>query len=166
MSFGSNLKAHCGQFLMLTPSGFLIADILLALQMFAPVKCEGQVESWLTTLLITSRLSLHLSIQKASFLIMDPACELIEFFTAQLAQIGILGLQIIWTMDATEALKEAKSEPKAMIKTNKHFLDVLNLLINETTRDLNSLQRTKFETLITIMVHQRDIFDDLVSGWI
>ncbi|EUB62286.1 Dynein heavy chain 5, axonemal [Echinococcus granulosus] len=136
------------------------------LDMFAPVKCEGQVESWLNTLLITSRLSLHLSIQKASFLIMDPSCELIEFFTAQLAQIGIIGLQIIWTMDATEALKEAKVEPKAMTKTNKHFLDVLNLLINETTKDLNSLQRTKFETLITIMVHQRDIFDDLASGQI
>lgn len=131
--------------------------------MFAPVKCEGQVESWLSTLLLTSRISLHLCIQKAFFQIMDPSCELIEFFSSQLAQIGIIGLQIIWTMDATEALKEAKSEPKAMVKTNKHFLDILNLLINETTRDLNSVQRTKFETLITIMVHQRDIFDDLVS---
>ena len=121
------------------------------------------METWLTTLLLTSRLSLHQNIQRAWFQIIDPNCELIDFFTSQLAQIGILGLQIIWTMEATEALKEAKSEPKAMTKANKHFLDILNLLINETTKDLKPVQRTKFETLITIIVHQRDIFDDLVS---
>ncbi|VDN95862.1 unnamed protein product [Rodentolepis nana] len=133
------------------------------LNMCTPVKCEGQVESWLSTLLDTSRVSLHICIRNAYHLIMDPSGDLIEFFTTQLAQIGIIGLQIIWTMDATMALKQARIEPKVMVKTNKHFLEVLNLLINETTRDLSSVQRTKFETLITIMVHQRDIFDDLVK---
>ncbi len=131
--------------------------------MYKAVKCEGQVETWLSILLSVGRLSMHLSIQKASFLIMDPACDLIEYFTNQLAQIGILGLQITWTMDAQEALKEAKAEPKSMSKANKHFLDILNLLITETTKEMSPVQRTKFETLITVMVHQRDIFDDLVS---
>ncbi|VUZ43813.1 unnamed protein product, partial [Hymenolepis diminuta] len=121
------------------------------LNMCTPVKCEGQVENWLNKLLRTSRVSLHICIRNAYHQIMDPTCDLIEFFTTQLAQIGIIGLQIIWTMDATAALKEAKAEPKVMMKTNKHFLDILNLLINETTRDLSSVQRTKFETLITIM---------------
>nr|VZI35563.1 unnamed protein product [Spirometra erinaceieuropaei] len=144
------------------------ADILAAysqeneeLKMFKPVRCEGQVETWLTLLYDIARVSLHLEIQKASFLILDPSCDFIEFFESQLAQIGILGLQIIWTNDATEALKEAKSEPKAMSKANKHFLDMLNLLIGETTKDLTPVMRTKFETLITVQVHQRDIFDDL-----
>lgn len=132
--------------------------------MCAPVKCEGQVESWLTTLLETSRLSLHDCIRKAYHQITDPSCDLIDFFTTQLAQIGILSLQILWTMDATMALKEAKAEPKVMLRANKHFLDILNLLINETTRDISSVQRTKFEAMITIMVHQRDIFDDLVRS--
>lgn len=94
-----------------------------------------------------------------------PQSSFISLFIHSFArsQIGLLGLQVIWTTEATEALKNARSDKKIMQATDDHFQEILDMLIEMTTKELTKIERTKFETLITIHLHQRDIFHALVS---
>ncbi|XP_076601065.1 dynein axonemal heavy chain 8-like [Chaetodon auriga] len=128
-----------------------------------PVMAQGPVELWLGELLLQQQASLHSVIKASDLEINDEDFDLLSFLNNFQAQVGLLGIQMLWTRDAEEALRNAEDDREIMPFTKQKFLNLLSTLIKQTTHDLSKFDRVKYETLVTIHVHQSDIFNDLVK---
>lgn len=73
------------------------------------------MEVWLGQLLAGVRQTLHAIIRQAYQAISDPGLKLLEFQSMFPAQVGLLGIQMIWTRDAEDALVLSKSDKKVLL---------------------------------------------------
>lgn len=76
------------------------------------VSPQGNVEAWLGMLLDGVKKTLHSIIRQAALVIGDQGFKLVEFQSMFPAQVGLLGIQFIWTRDAEEALQHSKADKK------------------------------------------------------
>ncbi|XP_072395911.1 dynein axonemal heavy chain 8 [Diabrotica undecimpunctata] len=125
------------------------------------VTCQGGVEIWLNHLLNAIRDTVKNVCATQAQCFNDPEYDFISGFVHFCGQAGLVGIQILWTKESEVAIKKARVDRMAMKITNKRFLDLLNSLIDLTSKDLTKMQRIRFETMVTIHVHQRDIFDNI-----
>ncbi|KAI9325129.1 dynein heavy chain, N-terminal region 1-domain-containing protein [Obelidium mucronatum] len=124
-----------------------------------PMLAAGNVETWLGTLLSSTQTTINDIIREAAARMNDMPLQ--KFLDEYPAQIGLLCLQIQWTAMSEEALTNSKTDKKKMAATNQRVTDILNLLIENTTKDLTKMDRVKYETFITIQVHHKDVFEKL-----
>jgi dynein heavy chain len=129
-----------------------------------PMNATGNVELWLGVLLKAMQTSINDIIREAAMRMNDMPLQ--KFADEFPAQIGLLGLQIQWTQMSEEALVLSKTDKKKMAATNQKITEVLNTLIEVTTKDLTKMDRVKYETMITIQVHHRDVFEKLFKSHI
>ncbi|KAI4493643.1 hypothetical protein M0804_001819 [Polistes exclamans] len=125
------------------------------------VVCLGGVENWLNTFLSVHQMSVAAAISYGMTLLNTPDFDILALIDNSVLQVALLALQVLWTRDSEAAMNASKRDKTIMRKTNEWFLDLLNILIEVTVRDLTPYSRQKYEVLITIHVHQRDIFDEL-----
>ncbi|EDS37982.1 ciliary dynein heavy chain 5 [Culex quinquefasciatus] len=127
-----------------------------------PVFCTGGVELWINRLLVEMQDTIRDILATMAQNLNSADFDFITGFQEFCGQAGLVGVQLLWTTGAEYALRKCRTDKNIMRKTNQRFLDLLNSLIELTVKDLTKLQRIRFETMVTIHVHQRDIFDDLV----
>lgn len=120
------------------------------------VKCEGNIEAWLTRLEKEMQDTMKEIIRVASGLALTMGDNnLEEYVKMHHSQVALLGIQILWTTKMTEALlKTGKNEKSAMEQKKKEIEKVMNKLTAMCLEPIpSSLDRTKIETLVTIQVH-------------
>jgi len=126
-----------------------------------PLKCEGNIESWLENLKSEMQDTLK-DISKSAW----DTCltlPLKDFINRYPAQIALLGIQMIWTYKMEEGLKR-RSDKQLWEAKKKEIASVMDTLTAMCLEDLGTnLNRCKIETLVTIQVHQRDITAELKS---
>lgn len=67
-----------------------------------------------------------------------------------------MAIQLYWTAKSEEAIRRAAAGDKGVMRyVNAYWLELLNDLIEDTTKVMDPMARTQLETMITIHVHQR-----------
>ncbi|KAL8430801.1 hypothetical protein ACSSS7_005705 [Eimeria intestinalis] len=135
-------------------------------QLTSPVKVEGNIEEWLRALEAQMQKSVRRECKYAAHESgsIYSQMTLKEFCDKYIAQVALLGIQMVWTADCQEALDKMSKERDrtAMAQTSRIFTAMMSDLVQCCLSDLGtSLNRTKYETLVTIHVHQRDVFAEI-----
>ncbi|KAG5675719.1 hypothetical protein PVAND_005600 [Polypedilum vanderplanki] len=128
------------------------------------VRCIGLVEIWIGKLLESVLETVKNILGNVGSQIGEAKFDYKTFLPTLCAQAQLICIQLVWTKDAEYALSNCKIDRKIMAKKNMEMQDMLNFLVDQTVMDLTKLQRICCETLVTIHVHQRDIFDELVRN--
>ncbi|XP_039290802.1 dynein heavy chain 8, axonemal [Nilaparvata lugens] len=108
------------------------------------VLCIGGVENWLGNLLAMARQSLASVISSCWQFFSEPEYSLLGMFERYPAQVGLLGLQMMWTRDTENALKKAKTNRNIMkrLRSSSHQYCIEDSL-------LNLLVLVKFPTFVS-----------------
>lgn len=124
------------------------------------VVAEGNIEEWLARVEKEMQDTLHNIARQAA---VDCMVQDIQTFSGgYCSQTCLMGLQMQWTFDAQDGISKAKSDKQAMGLAAKKITALMTDLCVMTTNDtLDKRDRTNIETLITIQVHNKDIFDAL-----
>jgi dynein heavy chain len=127
-----------------------------------PVKAHGNIEDWLGDIELEMKRTLKRLCEVCAMECIS--MPLRNFVNKNCSQFALLGLQISWTVQCGEALTKARANKQIMVETNRMQLQILQDLSTWCLDDLGSrMNRTKIETLVTIQVHQRDVFAELTK---
>jgi dynein heavy chain len=137
------------------------------IQFANPVVAKGNIEEWLAKMKTEQQYTMKELCRKcaedADTLTTQPVEAHRHFVDDSCPQYALLGIQLTWTAECTTAFENLKTKKTAINDVCKRAAEVLLELSSWCLEDLSKMIRTKYETLITIQVHQRDVLDTINS---
>jgi dynein heavy chain len=132
----------------------------------SPINAVGNIEEWLAKMKVEQQYTMKEICRSCS----EQADELMEqgvdalrsFVDGMPPQYALLGIQLTWTALSIDAFEKKGQQKDAITKLVHQQTEVLLELSSWCLENLTTkMQRTKYETLITIQVHQRDVLGDI-----
>ncbi|CAM9244386.1 unnamed protein product [Chrysoparadoxa australica] len=131
------------------------------------VKAQGNIEDWLCDLLYKMQLTMKDLTRICAGEVANTTGDisaLRPFVDGSIAQMALLGIQLMWTTDVQSSLEQCRQKKNIVKECNQRQLQILQEMSSWCLLDLGSKSnRTKVETLVTIHVHQRDVINDLAT---
>ena len=129
-----------------------------------PVNIQGTVENWLQNLLNGVLSTVKTESYRAWVELNDSQFDFMSYALQAPGQIALLCMQILWTRDSEKAISMYRYDRNSMNAQMTVWNNLLSSMIERTTDpDIPKLQLKKMQTLITIFIHQKEIFEEIIK---
>ena len=128
------------------------------------VQCEGAVEVWLNKVEAMMFVTLQRLLRDAVSVVQKPNSKKDTWVKATIGQHLLTSGQVSWTAECTRQLVELQKNKKAMRTLYARWSQYLERLAGYIRGNLNSVDRLKLVSLITIELHARDVIEDMARA--
>ncbi|XP_063171723.1 dynein axonemal heavy chain 10 [Candoia aspera] len=148
-------------------SGIKIATAMIsaegeAMEFRKAIPAEGRVENWMTAVLVEMRRTNRLITKEAIFRYCEDRSR-VDWMLMYQGMMVLAANQVWWTWEVEDVFRKVKKgEKQAMKIYAKKMHQQIDSLVTRITRPLSRNDRKKYNTVLIIDVHARDIVDTFV----
>ncbi|XP_044296574.1 dynein axonemal heavy chain 10 isoform X1 [Varanus komodoensis] len=126
------------------------------------IQAEGRVENWMTAVLAEMRRTNRLITKEAIFRYCEDRSR-VDWMLMYQGMMVLAANQVWWTWEVEDVFQKVKKgEKQAMKNYAKKMHQQIDSLVTRITRPLSKNDRKKYNTVLIIDVHARDIVDTFV----
>ncbi|XP_036076372.1 dynein heavy chain 10, axonemal isoform X2 [Rousettus aegyptiacus] len=128
------------------------------------VRAEGRVEDWMTAVLQEMRRTNRLITKEAIFRYCEDRSR-VDWMLLYQGMVVLAASQVWWTWEVEDVFRQVqKGEKQAMKNYGKKMHQQIDELVTRITAPLSRNDRKKYNTVLIIDVHARDIVDSFIRG--
>uniref|UniRef100_A0A2K5DJP1 Dynein axonemal heavy chain 10 n=1 Tax=Aotus nancymaae TaxID=37293 RepID=A0A2K5DJP1_AOTNA len=128
------------------------------------VRAEGRVEDWMTAVLNEMRRTNRLITKEAIFRYCEDRSR-VDWMLLYQGMVVLAASQVWWTWEVEDVFRKVqKGEKQAMKNYGNKMHRQIDELVTRITMPLSKNDRKKYNTVLIIDVHARDIVDSFIRG--
>uniref|UniRef100_A0A452SER6 Dynein axonemal heavy chain 10 n=1 Tax=Ursus americanus TaxID=9643 RepID=A0A452SER6_URSAM len=128
------------------------------------IRAEGRVEDWMTAVLNEMRRTNRLITKEAIFRYCEDKSR-VDWMLLYQGMVVLAACQVWWTWEVEDVFhKVQEGEKQAMKDYGKKMHQQIDELVTRITTPLSKNDRKKYNTVLIIDVHARDIVDSFIRG--